>query len=735
MRWIALFLLALILHTNLFANSQKKILILNSYHKGFKFSDTIIENIEKSFFPYEQIDMEILYMNSKHIYSRDYIKELSDLYALQLKNNTYDLIIAIDRFAYLFALKNYNTIFHKGAILFAGLELYSQELVKIYKIENKVNGIIEKVAIEDNIKLIMKMMPDLKKLYILNDRSPNGNDSSPFITKAILKIKDKVSVEYLRDDSLKEFIEYFSTPRENEAILFVQYSHDLEGGFYKTNEVATAISNFKLPVFVTDTLFMNNGVVGGKVISIKDFGLKTGKVAIDILYENIPTPTMQTNNKFRYIFDAKRLKDFKIKVPRGIRNIELINGPIGFFDKNRELINSVFLATPILIVVIFGLLQALYSKQQSAKKLKQRVKFDKVLLNSIQSPIFWRDHKGIILDANKEFCELIDIKYKVLQNHSLNKFIYMRDSAKKIIKFLEDFEDENIEDAQFNIKDSKGINRVYLCSQTIYDDPISNDKSKVTIFTDLTKEKEIEQERSKQTQYLIQQSKLVEIGEVFSSIAHQWKSPLVEVTALAQDLFYSQNRSEKEEDSYHINKIMVQVQYMTKTINDFQDFIMPSKQKTIFNVPIIIKSMLNIVNHNMKYNYIDITITLGDNLNPSVYGYENEFMQAILNIINNAKEALLNNSEKNRKINIDITNSSKNLFIDIIDNGPGISKESVDKIFLQYFSTKESGHGIGLYMTKLIIEDKMGGKIRYKKTKNGSCFRIKLRQNDENISS
>ena len=126
---------------------------------------------------------------------------------------------------------------------------------------------------------------------------------------------------------------------------------------------------------------------------------------------------------------------------------------------------------------------------------------------------------------------------------------------------------------------------------------------------------------------------------------------------------------------------------MADTINDFQDFIIPSKEKTIFNVQKTIDNMLNIVKHNMKYNYINISIKNDKNINLNIYGYENEFMQAVLNILNNAKEALLHNTEKDRKLSILLKNKYNTLVIDIIDNGPGVKNINKDKIFKQYFST------------------------------------------------
>ena len=724
--FISLFLLCF--NIQLLSETQKKnVLILNSYHKGFEFSDTIIKNIEELFYNKQNINLSVLYMNSKQIYTREYKKKLHELYSLQLKNKTYDLIIPIDRFAYKFVIKNYKHLFNEEKILFIGIEQYSKELAKVYQLHEKINGIIQKLAIEDNIKIIRKLMPTLKKLYILNDRSPNANDTSAFIINAIQKIKGDVEVEYLRDYTLDELKEYFKIHKKDEAILFVRFSIDINGEYYKTNEVTTAIKEFQLPVFATDSLFLGKGIVGGKLVSTDRLGTLTGNFAINLLDEKIKSPSIEKYNSYQHVFDHEQLEKFQLVIPRKLKNFELINTPQSFFDKYRTLINNVFLATPLLIIVIFGLAESLYAKQRATRKLKQRLEFDYALLNAIDAPIFWQDNKGKILDMNKKFCQLVNLDYDELIGKNL---FYLQKRSFYIDKILT-FLDTNFQNkTKFTLKNTRGEKKIYYIKQTSFKSA-NSENGTVTIFTDITKEKIIEQEREKETQYLIQQSKMAEIGDIFSSIAHQWKSPLVAITALAQDMFYSDNKEEKEEDSYHIKNIMLQANYMADTINDFQDFIIPSKEKTVFNVHTAITNMFNIVQHNMKYNYINIHVTEKKDLNLDIYGYPNEFMQAILNIINNAKDALLNNDEKNRHLSILLQNRFNTLIIDIIDNGSGIKNKNKKKIFEQYFSTKETGHGIGLYMTKLIIQDKLNGKILYKKANKGSHFRILLKLNKE----
>lgn len=175
---------------------------------------------------------------------------------------------------------------------------------------------------------------------------------------------------------------------------------------------------------------------------------------------------------------------------------------------------------------------------------------------------------------------------------------------------------------------------------------------------------------------------------------------------------------------------MVQVKYMGDTINDFQAFIAPSTKKVIFNIEEAVSTIMKIMAHTIKYNYIDINIDKKEASNFLVYGYKNEFMQTLLNIINNAKDQIRESRSegliKRGKLSIKIYNKQKYIILDIFDNGKGIKQEYMSEIFKPYFTTKKQGHGIGLYMTKLIIEDKMGGEVSARNHENGACFSIKL---------
>ncbi len=728
---VFLFLISLILlsNINLFAENKKDILIINSYHRGFQWSDDVLNGIEKVLYE-TKTNSTVWYMDSKRISSSKYYKELKDLYKLQLSKHPYDLIVAIDKFAYEFTLQHYNELFIDEPVYFVGIEQFYPEEVKKHNLQKKVSGLLEERAISDTIKLISKLMPKLKKLYIINDKSENGDDTDPFIKSAINSLKNRFEIEYIRSSTLNDLKNKFSKFVPNEAVFFIRFYNNKTGHLYMNSEIAEMIDASKIPVFSTDTLFIEKGSTGGKLVPIDKLGIKAGKDILGILDKSLQTPFIHTARDFEYMFDFEKIKEFNLH-PDILRvDYEYVNSPMNFLDKYRDFVDFVFMISPFLLFLILGLIHNLYLRIKSAKLLKQRMAFDKVLLDSVKAPIVWQDDKGVIVDSNAKFCDFIDLPCPKVKGKKLKDYI-KKEKSHTISKTLAPFiNKEQSSGNEIVIKGSDDKEYTYLINQTNYNENIFKTKGTVTVFTDITKEKQALKEKRKHQEFVIQQSKLAEIGEVFSSIAHQWKSPLVEIATIAQEKLYSQEGEINEEDDKFVNDIMFQVKYMTETINSFQKFIMPSTQKIVFDINESVEEMLQIVRHNIKYNYIDVKVTVEPNTNLMILGYKNELMQTLLNIVNNSKESIIKQKSKDLIsqgiININIKNIGNKVQIEIEDNGGGIPQKYIEQIFEPYFTTKKDGHGIGLYMAKLIIEDKIGGTITASNTNEGAKFTIQL---------
>jgi len=228
-------------------------------------------------------------------------------------------------------------------------------------------------------------------------------------------------------------------------------------------------------------------------------------------------------------------------------------------------------------------------------------------------------------------------------------------------------------------------------------------------------------ENTRQLQTLQQQSKMASMGEMIGAIAHQWRQPLNELGLSIQNLKYDYKDGivdEKFIDNF-IDSNKKTIMFMSKTIDDFRSFFRLDKEKKDFSTKQTTMSVISMLQAQLKSHHIDVKIE-GDEF--TFYGFKSEYQQVILNIINNSKDAFVENKIQNPTITILFENCT----IMIQDNAGGIPKQIIKRIFEPYFTTKEQGKGtgMGLYMSKMIIEDNMGGKLRVENIEDGVCFCI-----------
>ncbi|MBF0456302.1 MAG: PAS domain S-box protein [Nitrospirae bacterium] len=243
------------------------------------------------------------------------------------------------------------------------------------------------------------------------------------------------------------------------------------------------------------------------------------------------------------------------------------------------------------------------------------------------------------------------------------------------------------------------------------------------------------QKRQRNEQLLIQQSKMASMGEMIGLIAHQWRQPLNAVGMIVQDI--KQAYIYGELDELYINNsvdtTMKQVYFMSKTIEDFKNFFKPSKERVRFNITVAIEELLAMFSHIFKKSDVDISFETWQDAIMFTEGYPNEFKQVVLNIMNNAKDAITSKRDAGNiitgLIEINLSNNEQldKVIVSMRDNGGGIPEQIIEKIFDPYYTTKgDQGTGIGLYMSKTIIETNMGGTLTVKNVDEGAEFMITL---------
>lgn len=235
-------------------------------------------------------------------------------------------------------------------------------------------------------------------------------------------------------------------------------------------------------------------------------------------------------------------------------------------------------------------------------------------------------------------------------------------------------------------------------------------------------------ERKQQEHLLVQNCKLAAMGEMIGMIAHQWRQPLSSVSTIAGNLKVLIDLDAYDSDQFYqlLSEINNHAQYLSNTINDFRHFFKPDNPRDMVTMDAVISNTLGIIGKSLEYK--NVTLTREYNFVTPIYTYPTELMQVFLNLLKNAVDALVEGDIADPVVVIRGVEEADHLSVEIEDNAGGIPEDVLPMIFDPYFSTKGSGvgTGIGLYMSKMIVEEHCQGELSAWNTSRGACFKIKL---------
>lgn len=366
------------------------------------------------------------------------------------------------------------------------------------------------------------------------------------------------------------------------------------------------------------------------------------------------------------------------------------------FEKDLHIRTAVRNDEPELLTIFNKAIQSIEnSTRQKILNTWAPVKYE----NNFDYSLFWKIIVIILI-----ILLFIIYKHILLNNH--NKQLK---KAKKEIEKLN------------NTLEKKVENRTEALRKKTNELELLNDTLDIKIKRETNKRKEHEQ-------LLIQQSRLAEMGDMISMIAHQWRQPLNALRIQIQniELFHKMNNLNNNLINGQINNSNYIINQMSQTIDDFRNFFEPNREKKEFSLTTAIQQAMGLIDATFRHHEINIQVSIKKDI--LIYGFGNEFSQVILNIINNAKDKLIEEKIENPQISVTLTYSKDNVIIEIEDNASGIDDSIGDKIFEPYFSTKsdKNGTGLGLYMSKMIIEQNMHGTLNYKNKNKGVSFIIKI---------
>lgn len=259
-------------------------------------------------------------------------------------------------------------------------------------------------------------------------------------------------------------------------------------------------------------------------------------------------------------------------------------------------------------------------------------------------------------------------------------------------------------------------------------DELAQEKAHLRLLNETLEQRvkeEVDKNREKD-HLLIQQSRLATMGEMISNIAHQWRQPLNTVNLVLVNIQDDYRHGELNDETLGKSVKLGSrvIQDMSRTIDDFRDFFRPNKEKKPFQIRKAVANALALVDVAFQCHGVEAVVEGEEEI--EVLGFENEYAQVLLNILNNAKDAIVARGVAHGRISIRLARADGGATVTVGDNGGGIAAEAMARIFDPYFSTKEMGTGIGLYMSKMIIEQNMGGQLHARNIPDGAEFTLML---------
>jgi PAS domain S-box-containing protein len=394
-----------------------------------------------------------------------------------------------------------------------------------------------------------------------------------------------------------------------------------------------------------------------------------------------------------------------------------------------------------------------YDKQMKiTKELNEQISIIHTVLNSTKDFIYYKNYQtqnGNFIGCNNSFAEFLGKKPEEVINHNdIDIF------GAEVASFFRDI-DKSV------LQEKKAIaNKYWIVSPTgsrVYTNtlkaPIFNKDGSILgivgIARDITEEllyqsnlehlnktlerrveEEVDKNRVKDKKFM-EQSRLAQMGEMLSMIAHQWRQPLNSISLTSSNLLFKimMDDVDKELFENEIKLIDEYSQHLSKTIDDFRGFFKENKNKERTSLKAIVKDVLNMIQTSLENKNIRIVTSYRCEL--IFETYTSEVKQVVLNIIKNAEDILLEKNVENPVIIIEILciPDCQNQTLVIKDNAGGVPEDIIDKIFDPYFSTKleKDGTGLGLYMSRTIIEEHCGGRLSVSNDESGAVFMIEFK--------
>ncbi len=394
---------------------RKNVLILNSYHDGYAWSDDIVTGL-RSIFAESQflVDLQIEYMDTKRFATPERARALFEFYRDKFKDSALDLVIASDDFAYNFVLEYQDRLFPGLPVVFCGVNDFDPERLKG---KTNITGLVENVDFEATLRLAARLHPGYRKMVVIGDPSVTGMAIQGQLRKVAPRLKGTLEFEYWDDLPLGVVLDRVRALPKNTLLYVIPVYLEHEGKLYAADEVLEIISaNVSLPVYSCWRFLLNHGSVGGKLHSGQDHGRLAGTLALRILAGAVPgsIPVVERFDD-PYVFDYKVLRKLDIPLGKLPSGAEIINEPYRFYTIDKGLFWTIMVSLVSLVFILVLLVTSIIQRRRIQERVNDQLTFLKILMDAIPLPLYSLTRQGLFQDCNMAFKRLFGVTLAGIQ--------------------------------------------------------------------------------------------------------------------------------------------------------------------------------------------------------------------------------------------------------------------------------------------------------------------------------
>jgi len=698
-----------------------KVLVLNSYQKGFPWVDGIVEAVESGLnaekFNYK---LRVEYMDTKVTkYTAAYEKKLYELYSLKYDNYKFNVIICSDDLAFNFLREYHKELFPDTPIIFCAVNnSNAANLVD----HNYFTGVLETPDQESMINLARKLHPGIKKIYLIADTTPSGN--CRWEKQTVPLISKYPDIKFIRIDDSLSFpeIEDKMTHLPDDAISFYAVlTRDKTGRHFSLKEAVSRISKAsRMPIYTFLSQDLRYGLIGGNVLDGYHQGEKAIHMVIRYLKgENIADIPIEKTPTSQFMFSYPQLRRFNINVSDLPKDSIIINKPNSFYMQNKQVVWIAFGIFTFLLTVLLLLSLNTIRKRKTDQEQRESEKKLQLLFNKSPIGICTVDLLGNFVMTNSAYEQMLGYSKKELSEFSFFDVTHpdYRPKNKELFQKMFSLESTDFRMEKIYVRKDGSVINVSVNAIAVIDD--NGTTTFGTAFVeDITKQKKAKNEQEKLKAQLTQAQKMESVGRLAGGVAHDFNNMLSIIIGYAESVL----ENLRPDDPLH-EDISTILDAGKRSADITRQLLAFARKQTIIpkvlNLNDSITGMLKMLRRLIGED-IDLAWQPGENvwqvkIDPS------QIDQILANLCVNAKDAITDIGQvtiKTKNVSFDEEYCAVHagfipgeyVMLAVSDNGSGMPPEFIEKIFEPFFTTKglHQGTGLGLSTVFGIVKQNNG---------------------------